>query len=41
MVTQRHADTDLHYHINLTFKARIVIWNTFNYIKNKKFTYTT
>ena len=41
MVTWRHADTDLHYDINLTFKARIVIWNTLNYIKNKKLTYTT
>ena len=35
MVTQRHANTDLHDDINLTLRVRIVIWNTFNYIKKK------
>ena len=40
MVTWRHADNDLHYHIKVTFKVRILISNTLYYIK-KKLTYTT
>ena len=40
MVTWRHANTDLHYHIKVTFKVRILISNTLYYIK-KKLTYTT
>ena len=35
MVTWRHADSDLHYQIKVTFKVGIVIWNTLYYIKNK------
>ena len=40
MVTWRHADNDLHYHIKVTFKVQILISNTLYYIK-KKLTYTT
>ena len=33
MVTRRHADNDLHYHIEVTLKQWILISNTLYYIK--------